>query len=70
MKVELGAGWQALAYSTTRVERFSGHHAENLLAIGDEASGILDDIAEAICSLNPSREAVVGQPPPALGVLL
>ena len=62
LKVELGAGWQALAYSTTRVERFSGHHAQDLLAIGDEASGILDDIAEAICGLNPSRELWLGNP--------
>ncbi|MBV8232107.1 MAG: hypothetical protein JO329_19160, partial [Planctomycetaceae bacterium] len=62
LKVELGAGWQALAYSTTRVERLSGHHARDLLAIGDEASGILDDIAEAICSLNPSRELWLGNP--------
>lgn len=62
LKVDLGGGWQALAYSTTKVERFSGHHASELLAILDEASGVADEIYEAISSLNPSRELMLGNP--------
>lgn len=62
LKVDLGAGWQALAYSTNKVERFSGHHATDLFAILDEASGISDEIYEAISSLNPSRELLLGNP--------
>lgn len=62
LKVDLGGGWQALAYSTTKVERFSGHHATNMLAILDEASGVADEIYEAIASLNPSRELLLGNP--------
>lgn len=62
LKVDLGGGWQALAYSTTKVERFSGHHATDLFAILDEASGVSDEIYEAISSLNPSRELMVGNP--------
>ena len=62
LKVDLGGGWQALAYSTTKVERFSGHHATDLFAILDEASGVADEIYEAISSLNPSRELLMGNP--------
>lgn len=62
LKVDLGGGWQALAYSTTKTERFSGHHAADMLAVLDEASGIADEIYEAISSLNPSRELLLGNP--------
>lgn len=62
LKVDLGGGWQALAYSTTKVERFSGHHATDLFAILDEASGVADEIYDAIASLNPSRELLLGNP--------
>lgn len=62
LKVDLGAGWQALAYSTNKVERFSGHHNADLFAIVDEASGVDDAIYEAIASLNPSRELLTGNP--------
>jgi hypothetical protein len=62
LKVDLGGGWQALAYSTTKTERFSGHHATDLFAIIDEASGIAPPIYEAISSLNPSRELLMGNP--------
>ena len=62
LKVDLGGGWQALAYSTTKVERFSGHHASDLFAIIDEASGVEDPIYEAFASLNPSRELLMGNP--------
>ena len=62
LKIDFGGGWQALAYSTTKVERFSGHHAADLLVVVDEASGVADEIYEAISSLNPSRELLTGNP--------
>lgn len=62
LKIDLGDGWQALGYSTTKTERFSGHHAKDLLAIVDEASGVAPEIFEAIDSLNPSRYLLIGNP--------
>lgn len=62
LKVDMGEGWQALAYSTTSTERFSGHHNAELLAILDEASGVAPAIWEAISSLNPSHLLATGNP--------
>lgn len=62
LKVDLGGGWEALAYSTSKVERFSGHHNADLLALIDEASGVANEIYEAIDSLNPSRKLMTGNP--------
>jgi hypothetical protein len=62
LKVDLGSGWQALAYSTTKVERLSGHHEPDLFAVIDEASGVRDEIYEAIRGVNPSRELLTGNP--------
>lgn len=62
LKIDLGSGWQALAYSTDSTERFSGHHAADLLTVMDEASGVDDAIYEAFSSLNPSREVLIGNP--------
>jgi phage terminase large subunit len=62
LKVDFGGGWQALAYSTTKVERFSGHHGKDVGAILDEASGVVEPIWEAVDSLNPSRLLGTGNP--------
>lgn len=62
LKIDLGDGRQALAYSTTKTERLSGHHAPDLLAVLDEASGIAEPIYEAVDSLNPSRVLLIGNP--------
>lgn len=62
LKVDLGGGWQALGYSTTTAERFSGHHEYDLLVLVDEASGVEDEIFEAIGGLGPSRQALFGNP--------
>lgn len=62
LKIDLGGGWQALAYSTSKPERIQGHHAPDLFAILDEWSGIEDEITEAIDSLNPSRLLGPGNP--------
>jgi hypothetical protein len=62
LKVDFGHGWHALAYSTTKTERLSGHHASDLLAIIDEASGVDVEIWEAIDSLIPTRMLCTGNP--------
>jgi len=62
LKLDRGAGWQILAYSTNEQERFSGQHAADLLFIADEASGVPDEIYEAARSLKPTRELLVGNP--------
>jgi Terminase large subunit, T4likevirus-type, N-terminal len=62
LSIDYGGGWKALAYSTKTTERFSGHHAEEVLVIVDEASGVEDGIYEAISSLNASRQLLIGNP--------
>lgn len=54
--------WGTLGYSTTGVERASGQHNPKLLVIGEEASGIEDEIYDAIDSLNYSRLLLIGNP--------
>jgi phage terminase large subunit len=46
-RLELGRDWFAIGLSTDRPERFQGHHAEHLLLIVDEASGVDERIFEA-----------------------
>lgn len=60
--VVLEAGWQALAYSTTTVERASGQHGEHLLVIVTEASGLEEEIGQALDSLNAEKMALFGNP--------
>lgn len=46
-KLELGDEWFAIGLSTNQPERFQGQHADHLLLIVDEASGVHEDIYEA-----------------------
>lgn len=59
---EVRPGWHALGYSTTNVERASGHHAMDLLVIVEEASGVEDESWEAIDSLGASKVVAIGNP--------
>jgi phage terminase large subunit len=45
--LEMGEDWFALGLSTNEPERFQGHHADHLLLICDEASGVEEPIYEA-----------------------
>jgi hypothetical protein len=65
--VTLGAGWQALGYSTTTVERASGQHAGQLLAIVEEASGVEPETWDAIESLGYRKLVAIGNPLAAEG---
>jgi hypothetical protein len=60
--VTIAPGWQALAYSTTNVERSSGQHAEHLLAVIEEASGVDRPAWDAISSLKPTKIVAIGNP--------
>ena len=55
-------GWQALGTRTTSVERASGQHAKNLLVIVEEASGVADEIWDAIDSLKYTKLVAIGNP--------
>lgn len=46
-KLEIGDQWFAIGLSTNEPERFQGHHADHLLLIVDEASGVDERIYEA-----------------------
>jgi len=54
--------YQILGIATRGVERFSGQHNPDLLVIVDEASGIEDEIWEAIRSQNPAKLVLFGNP--------
>lgn len=62
LKIDMGGEWKALAYSTTKTERLSGHHSRDLFVLTDEASGVPPEIREALDSCNPSRELNLGNP--------
>lgn len=47
-RLEMGAEWFAMGLSTDQPERFQGYHSENMLVIGDEASGLSDEVYRAI----------------------
>ncbi len=55
-------GWGALGFSTSTIERASGHHAAEMLVIVDEASGVPDESWQAIDSLGFSKMLVAGNP--------
>ena len=62
LRVTVRQDWGALGYSTTSVERASGQHNRKLLVIGEEASGIPDEIYDAIDSLKFVRLLLIGNP--------
>lgn len=62
LQVDFGNDWQALGYSTTSVERASGQHNVDLFVIVEEASGIEDEVLEAIRGLNPAKMLWIGNP--------
>lgn len=61
-QVDCGNGWQALGFSTTSIERASGQHNEQLLVVVDEASGVDEEIWDAIESLGYERLVAIGNP--------
>jgi hypothetical protein len=62
LRAIVSGDWGALGYSTTSVERASGQHNRALLVIAEEASGITDEIYDALDSLIYSRLLLIGNP--------
>jgi hypothetical protein len=64
-RLELGPDWFALGLSTDRPEAFAGYHAERLLVVVDEASGVGEPVWEAAESLLTTPKArlfAIGNP--------
>lgn len=67
LRAAVAGDWGALGYSTTSVERASGQHNRKLLVIVEEASGVPDEIWDAIDSLKYVRLLCIGNPIRATG---
>lgn len=64
-RLTISRSWFAVGLSTDRPERFQGHHAENLLLVVDEASGVHEDIyeaAEGFLTSPGARVLLIGNP--------
>lgn len=61
-QINLGERWFALGLSTDRPDQFQGFHSKRLLVVVDEASGVLQEIYEAIDGLSPTRILLIGNP--------
>lgn len=64
-QVKLGPGHRIYGLSTDQPDRFQGEHGPHLMVLVDEASGVSDEIYEAIASLEGGgeyRELLIGNP--------
>ena len=64
-KLEIGDQWFAIGLSTNEPERFQGHHAEHLLLVVDEASGVDERIyeaAEGFLTAEGAKVLLIGNP--------
>ena len=64
-RLELATDWYAIGLSTDLPERFQGFHAENILLVVDEASGVNQDIfsaAEGFLTTPGARVLLIGNP--------
>ena len=64
-ELNIGPEWRAFGLSTNQATRFLGHHAQKILVVMDEASGVSDEIDIATKSLLTSegaKELKIGNP--------
>jgi phage terminase large subunit len=64
-KLEMGPEWFAIGQSTDQPERFQGHHADHLLLVVDEASGVAETIfeaAEGFLTAEGAKVLLIGNP--------
>ncbi len=64
-QLEIDKQWFALGLSTDKPERFQGYHAENILLIVDEASGVdqyIFDAAEGLLTSPGAKLLLIGNP--------
>lgn len=63
--IELAADWFAVGLSTNGAEKFFGYHADDILVIVDEASGVEDEIFTGVDAVTPNKNAhvlMIGNP--------
>jgi hypothetical protein len=64
-KLEIGEEWFAIGLSTNEPERFQGHHADHILLVVDEASGVDEKIyeaAEGFLTAEGAKMLLIGNP--------
>lgn len=61
-QINLGERWFAIGLSSDKPDQFQGFHSKRLLVIVDEASGVPEEIFQAIDGLNPYRVLLIGNP--------
>lgn len=61
-QINLGEKWFAIGLSSDKPDQFQGFHSKRLLVIVDEASGVAEEIFQAIDGLNPYRILLIGNP--------
>lgn len=64
-RLQIEQDWFAVGISTDRPERFQGHHADRLLLVVDEASGVSEQIfeaAEGFLTGEHARVLLIGNP--------
>jgi hypothetical protein len=69
-RLTMARDWFAVGVSTDQPERFQGHHAEHLLLIVDEASGVDESIYEAsegFLTAEGGRVLLIGNPTQTAG---
>ena len=61
-QINLGERWFAIGLSSDKPDQFQGFHSKRLLVIVDEASGVPEEIFQAIDGLNPYAILLLGNP--------
>lgn len=61
-QINLGEKWFAMGLATDEQDKFHGYHSPHLLVVIDEASGISQEIYQAIDGLKPTRILLLGNP--------
>lgn len=67
---EIAKNWYAVGLSTTQPEKFFGYHADYILVVVDEASGIDEPIFDGVRAITPNQNAhtlFIGNPTNADG---
>lgn len=60
--INIDSNWFALGLSSDRADQFQGFHSPHLLVVIDEASGVSQEIYEAIDGLVPEKVLMIGNP--------
>lgn len=63
--LDIAEDWFAVGLSTTNAEKFFGYHADDILVIIDEASGVEEPIYVGVDAVTPNRNAhvlMIGNP--------